>query len=91
MSRKPSPYLVHEHLDTRFFTSGLHFVALGLRQALTEGASANLATCFKKAYDGSLKPHHGVLVRPVVTGVLKMTPSRKEFFSRLGAIEDEGE
>ncbi len=45
-------------------SSGLKFTYLGLRSS-RDNPAEELSTSFTKAYDGSLKPHHGMLVRPV--------------------------
>ncbi len=44
--------------------SGLKFTALGLRSSQAN-PTEELSTSFTKAYDGSLRPYHGMLVRPV--------------------------
>jgi hypothetical protein len=43
---------------------GLKFTALGLRSSLTN-KDEELSVSFTKAYEGSLKKYHGMLVRPV--------------------------
>lgn len=43
---------------------GLKFTALGLRSNV-QNPSEELSVSFTKGYDGSLKKHHGMMVRPV--------------------------
>ena len=39
---------------------------------------------FRKAYDGTLKPHHSFLVKPIFSAAMSATPYRKDFYAKLG-------
>ncbi|KAL1920878.1 uncharacterized protein VTP21DRAFT_11513 [Calcarisporiella thermophila] len=62
---------------------GLDFTAQALRRSY-DNPSEELSVSFTKAYEGSLRAHHGMLVRPVFTLAMKACPYRKDFFSKLG-------
>lgn len=44
-----------------------------------------LATSFRGAYGQTLKPHHGMLIKPVFSAAMSATPYRKDFYPKLGS------
>ena len=69
---------------------GLKFTLLGL-QSSQNNPSEELAQSFTKAYEGSLKPHHGWVIKQAFGLAMKATPYRKDFYTRLGGPEAEVE
>jgi hypothetical protein len=51
-------------IGLQWLLRGLKFTARGLRINLTN-PDEELSVSFRKGYEDSLKPHHGMLVRPV--------------------------
>ncbi|KAJ8111091.1 hypothetical protein ONZ43_g5709 [Nemania bipapillata] len=66
---------------------GLDFTCIGLSQNLAK-ASEELADSFRGAYGATLKPHHGMLVKPVFSAAMSACPYRKDFYPKLGADQD---
>ncbi|KAI0101485.1 glycolipid transfer protein domain-containing protein [Nemania sp. FL0031] len=62
---------------------GLDFTCIALSSNLAN-ASQELAESFRSAYGGTLKPHHGMLVRPVFSAAMSACPYRKDFYPKLG-------
>ncbi|EFW18121.1 hypothetical protein D8B26_004971 [Coccidioides posadasii str. Silveira] len=62
---------------------GLDFTAQALRLNLSDPA-AELSTSFRAAYGTTLKPHHGLLVKPIFSAAMSATPYRKDFYAKLG-------
>ncbi|KAL1407449.1 hypothetical protein Q8F55_006882 [Vanrija albida] len=67
---------------------GLKFTALGLRHNV-DIAEEELSVSFTKAYEGSLKKYHGMMVRPVFYLAMKACPYRATFYPKLGEPQDE--
>lgn len=63
--------------------SGLKFTALGLRSSLSN-PNEELSESFTKAYEGSLKPHHSFVVRPIFAVAMKACPYRATFYPKIG-------
>lgn len=63
---------------------GLEFTAAALRRNLND-SKEELSTSFQKAYESTLKPFHGFLVRPVFSLAMKACPYRKDFYLKLGS------
>ncbi|PWY97539.1 putative het-c2 protein [Testicularia cyperi] len=63
---------------------GLDFTAQAMRNSLTN-KNEELATSFTNAYGSTLRPYHGMLVRPVFGLAMKACPYRKDFYSKLGS------
>ncbi len=51
-------------------------------------AGEELADSFRGAYGATLKPHHGLLVKPVFSAAMSACPYRKDFYPKLGADQD---
>ncbi|KAL7418980.1 hypothetical protein Q5752_006664 [Cryptotrichosporon argae] len=66
---------------------GLKFTALGLRANL-DNKDEELSASFTKAYEGSLKKHHGMMVRPVFYLAMKACPYRATFYPKLGEPQE---
>lgn len=62
---------------------GLDFTAQAMRNSVNN-KNEELATSFTNAYATSLRPHHGMLVRPVFALAMKACPYRKDFYAKLG-------
>jgi hypothetical protein len=63
---------------------GLEFTCLGLSQNLANEGE-ELATSLRSAYGSTLKPHHGILVKPLFSAAMSACPYRKDFYAKLGA------
>ena len=48
-----------------------------------------LVDSFRKAYEVTLKKHHGILVRPIFALAVKACPYRKDFYEKLGSNIDD--
>ncbi|KAI0198116.1 glycolipid transfer protein domain-containing protein [Astrocystis sublimbata] len=66
---------------------GLDFTCIALSQNLAK-AEEELADSFRGAYGATLKPHHGILVKPVFSAAMSACPYRKDFYPKLGADQD---
>ncbi|TXT09150.1 hypothetical protein VHUM_02624 [Vanrija humicola] len=67
---------------------GLKFTALGLRHNV-DVETEELSVSFTKAYEGSLKKYHGMMVRPVFYLAMKACPYRATFYPKLGEPQEE--
>lgn len=67
--------------------SGLDFTCIALSQNLAKNAE-ELSESFRNAYSATLKPHHGVFIKPVFSAAMSACPYRKDFYSKLGADEN---
>ncbi|KAI0482501.1 het-c [Xylariaceae sp. FL0804] len=70
-----------------WLTRGLDFTCIALSQNLAK-ADEELSTSFRNAYGATLKPHHGLLIKPVFSAAMSATPYRKDFYPKLGADQD---
>jgi hypothetical protein len=70
-------------------TRGLDFTAQALRHNVTK-PDEELAASFRAAYATTLKPHHGILVRPVFSAAMVAMPYRRDFYAKLGDGSDSG-
>ncbi|KAI0529907.1 glycolipid transfer protein domain-containing protein [Xylaria digitata] len=66
---------------------GLDFTCIALSQNLAK-AGEELADSFRGAYGATLKPHHGILVKPVFSAAMSACPYRKDFYPKLGADQN---
>ncbi|KAI1266982.1 glycolipid transfer protein [Xylariaceae sp. FL1019] len=66
---------------------GLDFTCIALSQNLAK-ADEELSASFRNAYGATLKPHHGLLVKPVFSAAMSACPYRKDFYPKLGADQD---
>ncbi|KAI2619150.1 het-c [Hypoxylon sp. NC1633] len=66
-----------------WLTRGLDFTCIALSQNLAQG-SEELSTSFRSAYGSTLKPHHGILIKPVFSAAMSACPYRKDFYPKLG-------
>ncbi|ETS63921.1 hypothetical protein PaG_02248 [Moesziomyces aphidis] len=62
---------------------GLDFTAQAMRNSVNN-KNEELATSFTSAYGTTLRPHHGMLIRPVFALAMKACPYRKDFYAKLG-------
>ncbi|KAJ5594024.1 uncharacterized protein N7459_000232 [Penicillium hispanicum] len=62
---------------------GLDFTCKGLEHNLENG-SAELSVSFTTAYEDSLKPYHGWVVKKIFGAAMSATPYRKNFYKKLG-------
>ncbi|GBB87438.1 hypothetical protein RclHR1_13900001 [Rhizophagus clarus] len=62
---------------------GLEFTSVALRRSIND-ESEELSVSFTEAYGGTLKPFHGMVVRPIFALAMKACPYRKDFFQKLG-------
>lgn len=60
-----------------------------LLQALVSDAEASLSDCVRKAYEASLKQHHGMIVKGVFAAAVRAVPYRNNFMLGLAAAEEE--
>lgn len=59
--------------DDELVYRGLKFTAIGLRRS-QQNPSEELSVSFQKAYEGSLRPYHGMLIRPLFSVSLAYGP-----------------
>lgn len=69
-----------------WLTRGLDFTAQALDKNISN-PSQELADSFREAYSGTLKPHHGFLIKPIFSAAMGATPYRKDFYAKLGSDE----
>ncbi|KAI1437906.1 glycolipid transfer protein [Xylaria sp. CBS 124048] len=63
---------------------GLDFTCIALSQNLAKDGE-ELSVSFREAYGATLKPHHGMLVKPVFSAAMSACPYRKDFYPKLGS------
>ncbi|KAI2641248.1 glycolipid transfer protein [Xylaria nigripes] len=63
---------------------GLDFTCIALSQNLVKEFE-ELSASFREAYGRTLKPHHGILVKPVFSAAMSACPYRKDFYPKLGS------
>ncbi|KAI1332409.1 glycolipid transfer protein [Xylariaceae sp. FL0255] len=63
---------------------GLDFTCIALSQNLAKEGE-ELSASFRNAYGATLKPHHGMLIKPVFSAAMSATPYRKDFYPKLGS------
>ena len=56
-----------------------------LLAATSADSAAPLGTCISAAYASALQPHHTWVTQSVIVRALKFSPTREEFYGRLGA------
>ncbi|OTB01079.1 hypothetical protein M426DRAFT_323733 [Hypoxylon sp. CI-4A] len=66
-----------------WLTRGLDFTCIALSQNVAQEAE-ELSTSFRNAYGSTLKPHHGILIKPVFSAAMSACPYRKDFYPKLG-------
>ncbi|KAI2614226.1 het-c [Hypoxylon fragiforme] len=66
-----------------WLTRGLEFTCIALSQNLAQ-ESEELSASFRNAYGSTLKPHHGMLIKPVFSAAMGACPYRKDFYPKLG-------
>jgi len=66
---------------------GLDFTAQALRKNIDKG-DEELATSFTSAYEGTLKAHHGMIVRGIFGVAMKACPYRADFYKKMGEDQD---
>lgn len=66
---------------------GLDFTAQAMRNSVNN-KNEELATSFTNAYGTTLRPHHGMLIRPVFALAMKACPYRKDFYAKLGEPQE---
>ncbi|WRT63458.1 uncharacterized protein IL334_000363 [Kwoniella shivajii] len=67
---------------------GLKFTSLGLKFSL-DNPNQELSESFTKSYEGSLKKHHGMMIRPIFYLAMKACPYRATFYPKLGEPQSE--
>ncbi|RUP48488.1 glycolipid transfer protein domain-containing protein [Jimgerdemannia flammicorona] len=76
-----------KRIATQGLLCGLGFTALALRRSLDD-PNEELSVSFTKAYEGTLKQFHGMMIRPVFTLAMKACPYRTVFYDKLGGDND---
>ena len=56
-----------------------------LLAATSADAAAPLGTCISAAYASALQPHHTWVTQSVIVRALKFSPTREQFYGKLGA------
>ncbi|KAG0039139.1 hypothetical protein BGZ82_009494 [Podila clonocystis] len=67
-----------------WLTRGLDFTLQSLERS-EANPSEELSASFTKGYEGTLRPHHGMLVRPIFAMAMKACPYRADFYAKLGS------
>ncbi|KAI2472481.1 het-c [Annulohypoxylon bovei var. microspora] len=62
---------------------GLEFTCIALSKNVDQEAE-ELSASFRNAYGSTLKPHHGILIKPVFSAAMSACPYRKDFYPKLG-------
>jgi hypothetical protein len=62
----------------------LEFTCKALQQNVAK-PTEELSASFRAAYGETLKPHHGLLVKPVFSAAMGACPYRKDFYPKLGS------
>jgi len=71
-----------------WLSRAMRFIQI-LLQALVADAEASLSDCVRKAYEGSLKQHHGMIVKGVFAAAVRAAPYRSSFMLGLAPTEAE--
>jgi hypothetical protein len=66
---------------------GLDFTCIALSQNIAK-PTEELADSFRGAYANTLKPHHGMLVKPLFSAAMSACPYRAAFYEKLGSDPD---
>ncbi|KAG7529365.1 hypothetical protein FFLO_05717 [Filobasidium floriforme] len=66
---------------------GLRFTSLGLRENMNN-EKEELSTSMSRAYDQSLRPFHGFMIRPLFKLAMNVCPYRAKFYPSLGEPTD---
>ena len=56
-----------------------------LLAATSADSAAPLGTCISAAYASALQPHHAWVTQSVIVRALKFSPTREQFYGKLGA------
>ncbi|KAG0332327.1 hypothetical protein BG000_010117 [Podila horticola] len=67
-----------------WLTRGLDFTLQSLERS-EANPTEELSVSFTKGYEGTLRPHHGMLVRPIFAMAMKACPYRADFYTKLGS------
>jgi len=65
----------------------LDFTCIALSQNLAK-ESEELSTSFRNAYGSTLKPHHGLIVKPLFSAAMSACPYRNDFYTKLGSDQN---
>ena len=65
-------------------SSGLDFTCIALSQNIAK-PTEELADSFRGAYANTLKPHHGMLIKPIFSAAMSACPYRAAFYEKLGS------
>ncbi|GHJ85409.1 hypothetical protein NliqN6_1811 [Naganishia liquefaciens] len=94
-SRTLEEILIKEKVEGAPFATGaltwllrsLKFTSLGLRINMAN-EKEELSTSMTKAYDRTLKPYHGFMIRPLFKLAMNVCPYRAKFYPSLGEPQD---
>ncbi|ORY94047.1 glycolipid transfer protein domain-containing protein [Syncephalastrum racemosum] len=70
-----------------WLSRGLDFTAQALQRSI-ENSTEELNESFTKAYENTLRKHHSFVVRPVFSLAMKACPYRKDFYEKIGVVND---
>ncbi|GAA5806499.1 glycolipid transfer protein domain-containing protein [Helicostylum pulchrum] len=70
-----------------WLSRGLDFTAQALRRSV-DGGEEELNVSFTKAYEQTLRKHHNMLIRPVFSLAMKACPYRKDFYEKIGVVNE---
>ncbi|KAI8056374.1 glycolipid transfer protein domain-containing protein [Thamnidium elegans] len=70
-----------------WLSRGLDFTAQALRRSVDD-AEEELNVSFTKAYEQTLRKHHNMLIRPVFSLAMKACPYRKDFYEKIGVVNE---
>ncbi|KAG0174784.1 hypothetical protein DFQ28_004480 [Apophysomyces sp. BC1034] len=71
-----------------WLTRGLDFTEQALRGNLDK-PEEELTVSFTTAYESTLSKHHNFVVRPIFGLAMKACPYRKDFYEKIGVLDDE--
>ncbi|KAF9581081.1 hypothetical protein BGW38_002030 [Lunasporangiospora selenospora] len=66
-----------------WLTRGLDFTLQSLERSQAH-PEEELSVSFTKGYEGTLRPHHGMFIRPIFSAAMKACPYRNDFYTALG-------
>ncbi|KAG1055235.1 hypothetical protein G6F46_002155 [Rhizopus delemar] len=72
-----------------WLTRGLDFTAQALRRSL-DNPTEELNASFTKSYEQTLRKHHSIVIRPVFGLAMKACPYRKDFYEKIGVLDEDG-
>jgi len=71
-----------------WFKRGLEMLDIAFERSLKD-PKEEICDSFTAAYEVTLRPNHGMLIRPIFSMAMKATPYRKDFYAKLGKDQEQ--